>query len=174
MTVQAQPESSYGTATATIGQNVIANLEARFEETADGMEHGMEDSGLAEISAVDDDRPGNPLAALGLQPHMQQRSMNSSNLYDRAGTSLGNHGATHRRKRHTGGMSRHTKEDTGGYGSRRKMPSSNKQSMFAIRETPATYGNQTTHKTAIPEILKTLRGFDACTARYDILKSQMT
>ncbi|KAK9909715.1 hypothetical protein WJX75_006553 [Coccomyxa subellipsoidea] len=121
---------------APFGENVIANLEARFKETAVGMHAYSEEDAepaTAEPAAIE---AQNPLAALGLQPHtmrMQQPSREDRSSHDRDGISSGYHGApTNRKKRQLGGTSRVAMEQFGGYGSKRKTPQSKQQYKFAI------------------------------------------
>ncbi len=155
---------------APFGENVIANLEARFKETAVGRTAHTEEQAepmIAETAAIG---AHNPLAALGLQPqmsHTQQPSREEDLSLDRAGTSSGYHGAPNRKKRQLGSTLRPAAEQHGGYGSKRKTPLSKAQHKFAIRESSLTAGEQTSTKTAVPDILKTLKGLDVQTPRFD-------
>lgn len=163
---------------APFGENVIANLEARFKETAVGMHAYSEEDAEPATAEPAATEVQNPLAALGLQPHtmrMQQPSREDRSSHDRDGISSGYHWApTNRKKRQLGGTSRVAMEQFGGYGSKRKTPQSKQQYKFAIRETRAMAGEHTVMKTAVPDILKTLKGLDAPTPRFENLhlKSQ--
>ncbi|CAL8467873.1 g7411 [Coccomyxa elongata] len=168
--ISVQPQSAIRamSAAATLGQNVIANLESRFKDTADGADaldictaahahpflEEHDDAATAEAQ--------NPLAALGLQPHashMQQRGREDSVLLE-GETSSGYQGVfAHRNKRQSESASRHMMEQTGGHRSKRKTPLSKQKAKFAIREAPVMVG--TANKTPIPDILKTLKGLDA-------------
>ena len=167
--ISVQPQSAFHTtsAAATLGQNIIANLESRFKDTADGANaldiytvahahpflEGHDNATTAEAQ--------NPLAALGLQPHashMQQPGREDSVLLEGDETPSAYQGVfARRRKRQSESASRHMMEYTGGYKSKRKTPQSRPK--FAIREAPVMVG--TAKKTAIPDILKTLKGLDA-------------
>ncbi len=168
--ISVQPQSAIHamSVAATLGQNVIANLESRFKDTADAADaldtctvapahpflEEHDDAAAAEAQ--------NPLAALGLQPHashMQQPGREDRILLE-GETSSGYQGVfAHRNKRQSESASQHMMEQTGGYRTKRKTPLSKHKAKFAIREAPVMVG--TANKTAVPDILKTLKGLDA-------------
>lgn len=169
--ISVQPQSPFHamSAAATLGQNVIANLESRFKDTADGADaldictvaHAhpfLEEHDNAATAEVQ-----NPLAALGLQPHdshMRQPGREDSVLLEGEETPSGYQGVfARRKKRQSDTASRHMMEQTGNNRSKRKTPLSKQKAKFAIREAPVMVG--TASKTAIPDILKTLKGIDA-------------